>query len=108
MIPQVWDDTNSSRPVGHVRVSVSDAASGFVLIKKLHVLHPNPIKSSEADNRTNETYTVGVKQPSKIYKTSLAQDATISFRVLFPHKTKGWRRYVSPPITCHYEKIKRI
>lgn len=90
---EVWDNTVSSRPLAQVRVTMAETTSGFVLIKKLNLLHPNAVKSNDEVDDAVKTYRVdNANQVSKIYRTSPAEDATISFRVLFPHKTKGWRR----------------
>ena len=77
-----------------MRVTMAETTSGFVLIKKLNLLHPNPVKSKDdtVDDAVNMYRVDSANQVSKMYKTSPAADATISFRVLFPHKTKGWRR----------------
>lgn len=91
---EVWDNTVSSRPLAQVRVTMAETTSGFVLIKKLNLLHPNPVKSNDdtVDDAVNMYRVDNANQVTKTYKTSPAADATISFRVLFPHKTKGWRR----------------
>lgn len=89
---EVWDTSISSRPLAQVRVMMAETTSGFVLIKKLNLLHPNPLKLSDPVNDAEETYRVTSNQISRLYRFSPAQDANISFRVLFPHKAKGWRR----------------